>query len=1121
MNRRFVVVASAALLAGLVLTASIVFGPPMLDGQSLEIDPDIGAATGNTARDVTYTIIQRGEADGDITRTVLKAERLQRLDRGVSRLTRPRAEMRYSPTRAMTLSGDSADVIMVDNQPQRGTFTGNVVITLFECDPGQTLITDVTDPRHRTFVSQQVFIDDDDTDFDLATNDIDTDGTVHVTSREVDFFGQGLRLKYNTRRKRIEQLVITEGRYLMFNPEAELEQSADPEDPVDPAEQTEPTEPIERAPSQYYLASFRENVLVREGDRSELFGDETLDIRFSLGREAVTPADPLVPGENARPKPEQDNALGRLLPAIPGWQLAQAGDGSASDVDPTGLPVPEGGVPGLDANGPVGPGTPENAGGGEIDGEPGQPVPPALAQPVTIPAKNLARTMFDHDPARDVVVTWSGQLRLTPLSRKPAVLVDDEDVHFRLVGQNAYAQTTRDDRTDRIDAAEIQYRLATQLVNAIAPDGQPIRITSSTLGQLEGTRLTVNQQEGIGTIEGPGTLTQLPDDQGKSLTLTWTDRLDLELYTETVVAEDVVEDSADAAASGSDSPLRGRPGQVRVTGLKTATFRGDVSADHPDFDLRAGQLTLAFREPNDATGTKNDPMQINAADDVAVNARGDAEDERFAIAAQGLTIDLATDEQGDLYATSMRALLDVKIERPGSVLHCRRVDVSLAPPDPAAKAEAQEGDASRKAYAEVRSLVATGDVQAELDYDGRRVNLAADQLIGDVERDQLTLIANDDRNLAEVFDVDDNRRLSGKKIVMDDQAERVRVDGPGALFAALTDPDLADAALAVTWDKSMRFDNVASEAFFVGDVNATSRRSTDQSELTADELDLRFSPDPEHDPQRLVEPPFELPAQPGEQDREIRSTVARGNVKLVAAAFAPNEPNRPYNRVRIEGPELTFTNRPRTSPATGPIETLVVEGVGLMQIEDYRDREEQGAADEPARPDRNAPDNNGDASVAFTGRGATLFIWQEGMKLDARANTATFIEDVQMVHRPREDDGGEGEVVQLDCQQLIADMEDGGGLGVWMSDAAPDARITAVTADENVRLTRGPRELRGDHLKYTAATALAELWADEGKQVLVNDLETDTLARAERAIWDLTRDRIELQGAQGGATPTR
>lgn len=1113
MNRRFVVVASAALLAGLVLVASIVMGPPNLrDGPDLP-GADLDAATSDSASDVTYTILQRGDSDDDITRTVLRADRLQRLDRGVSRFTRPRAEMRYSPTRAMTLSADSADVIMVKDQPQRGTFTGNVVITLYEAPPGQPLIMDPQDPRHLGFVRLRIFLDDQ-TNFDLATNDIDTPGPVHVTARETDFFGRGLRLKYNSRLKRIEQLVINQGAYLMYNPEAQTA-AIDEEQPAPSPEDPDTPSP----PSQYYLATFKSQVLVREGNRSELFGDEQLDLRFSLGQQAITPPNPIRPGEDdAAPQ-------GSLLPAIPGWQLAQAGE-TATDTPTQTLPTPaQPSTPQAQPEQSEGSDQATNPADEEsqpVDPAPlgrnGQPVPGLLAQPVTIPLVNSVRSMFEHDPDRDIVVTWSGQLRLIPLSEKPDALADDNDVQFQLKGPNAYAQTTRDGRTDRMEAGEIEYLLASQLVNAIAPEGRPVRIVSSTIGSLEGSSITLDQQTGVGVILGPGSITQLPDDEGKALNLAWSDRLELRLYTQALASDPVplsgdLSQAPDAERPGpaeDDAPVLTRDGQVRVTGLQSARFIGNVVATHPDFDCTSEELTLDFREPDELAKRKNDPFRINAAGNVTVHAQGDAEDERFAITAQSLTINLENDERGEVYASSMRALIDVKIERPGNTLTCRQVDVALAPPVTAQPQDPDEEPAeNNKPYAEVRTLLAQGTVMAELDYDGRRVDLAGDRLVADVELDQLTLIANNDRNLAEVYDLDDDRKLSGKLIVMDDQAEQVRVDGPGILAVGLEDPDLAAARLAVAWQRAMNFDNIKSTARFVGQVNATTSRSTDQTELSSDTLDLRFSPDPEHDPRNLLsgddqrQPDADGALSGG--GREVRSAIATGNVRFIASAFETNQPGKPYNRVHIEGPILTFTNRPRTSPTAVPVETLTVDGPGVMLIEDYRPRDQPD--DQDAQPQ---------TRVSFTGRGATAFKWQDSMTLDARSNTATFVNQVRMIHRPREDDDTDGPVVRLYADRLVSDMEDGGGLGVWLSDQAPDARITTVNADHAVRIVHEGRELLGDHLQYTADDQVAELWADEGKRVNIIDTNSGNESSAARAIWDLAKDRIDLRDTAGG-----
>lgn len=1055
MSKRLVVVGGATAVAGLVLGASIVFGPPAVTGGSPQV-PDIdapnlsGKPTDNPnsfsakIKGFGYTLIEVDD-DGEVRGIRLRAERtnVKRLD--VTELIRPRADIRLGSQRAITLTADNADMVMEGEKPREGTFSGNVVITLLQAPEGTTLIIDPKDPAHQPFIQQRIYLDEV-TEFNIEESRINTAGPVHVTSPQVDFFGIGLNLTYNTQRERIEQLIVTEGRYLIYNPDAQApafektNAKADADDPA-PIEQQPP------GPSQFYNATFLDQVVVRDGIENELGGDQ-LSIGFSLGTEAVSP-EPIAPRTSGLP----------ILLALPGGQLAQV----------------------------------------ELDNENPQagPIAPVLPA-VVIPQRNAQRSLFDHDPQRDLLVTWAGTLTVLPLPKKPEKLADDDDVLISLTGENAYAQTTRDGEVQRIETPELQYLLSQELTKALAGQDKPIRIYSTKLGgEIIGQRLTVNPQAGTAQILGPGELVYTNEDDGKKLKLTWSKLLHLELYTE-----------VDHAPLKEGEAEEDRITQTKILGVKTATFDGDVTARHPDFDLDSDKLTLAFVKPDKKNKIDNTPSSINASGNIVVKARGDEEDETFDINAHRLTILLELDEEDEPYASTIRAIDQVKITQPGLVMTCNSVEVELNPPSKDKdNAEDQDGQ-DKEPYAEVRSIFAVGNVVAKIDNDERRLDLVADQLIGDVERNRLTLSANNDNRPVEVIDIAKDQKLTGKLVVMDNQAEVLEIIGTGSLATKISDPNdpdagIEDAFLTINWTESMMFNNVTGHAEFIGNVRSESQRSIDSSELTCDQLNMLFSPDYEHDPIRLIDDDGK-----DAHDRQIRSAVAKGNVQFIASAWETGAPGKITNRMMLRGPKVIITNQPATAIDEQPIETLVVEGQGLMQLEDYRPPQGQDGQDKAT------------SKANMTGRGKTVFLWQDKMILDAQANTAVLTDTVQMVHIPKDKDGKDGDSVQLDCNRLVADMVDTGGLSVWMSDDAPDAQVTMITADDNVYLTQKRlRTMHGDHLKFAAVSNNVELWTDPGKLVEIRDLESDTSSLTQKVVWDLTTDQIEFKAVQGGGAP--
>ncbi len=1104
MSKRLVVVGGATAVAGLVLGASIVFGPPAVTGGGNGVQGNVDAPgikapgeqgqVGANVRGFNYEFFDSNDK-GEVRRGRLRARVANFKPLGITELIEPIADIYLNPRQAITITADKADMEGEDKRVRAGEFTGNVVVTLFEAPEGVELIIDPNNADHERFIRQRIYIDEA-TTFSVEESLINTRGPVHVTSPQVDFYGIGLRLTYNTQRERIEQLVVNEGRYLLYNPDAESSsfngpRSGDDEQRSDEAPGTDDEQPVEPGPSQYYTAQFVGQVLVRDGLASELGGDK-LTIAFSLGTEAISPP-PITP----------DNAAG--LPSLlltPGARLAQADNTTA---DPTTI--------GSDA-----------------------PLPPA----VVIPPINRARSLFSHDPERDLAVTWTDELRVTPLAEKPEQLADDEDAHITLAGEDAYAQTTDDGgETSRIEMARLEYLLSEERTTAWPHDDRLIRITSAALGgEITAQRLTVNQKAGNATLFGPGELTAVSRKDKKPLTVTWTNQLYLELF---------IEDKNNAPTPTlSDSETSGPArSQTEVLGIKTATFSGGVTTTHPDFNLTAsdtpaivvgadpidGRLTLAFdlAEPDEDGKRESRPASINASGRVYVKARGDDPDEVFDITADRLTVELEPVSGDDPYASVIRAAGNVEIKQPRLDMTCQHVSIELNEPKADTERSEAPGTAQQDLYAQVRMITANGDVEGYLDDDKRprRIQFVADTLVADVERDRLTLAAKSKRHPAEVINIDLEEepgqtresisgRITGQLIAMDNRAEVLDIQRAGSLTTRVDDPDnpdatLEDSFLSVSWTESMRFNNVTGEAEFVGEVRSESRRSADASEMTCDKLAMLFSPDYKHDPARLIEDDGE-----DAHDRQIRSATASGNVSFLAYTWA-DDPSKLSNRLQLYGPRVVFTNRPAMQIGEAPVETVVVEGEGRMVLEDYR----------PPPEERDDTENDG-VRAAMTGRGISEFTWKDRMVLDALENNATLLDRIEMTHIPKDEDGRAGQTVLLDCDKLVADMANTGGLSVWLSDDAPDAQVQRIAADGSVVLEqKGLRKVYSDHLTYTAGvdeqtgepTQLVDLWSDNNQLITIEDIKAGDTSQFLTLRWDLITDTTEVKDLRGGTKP--
>jgi hypothetical protein len=167
-----------------------------------------------------------------------------------------------------------------------------------------------------------------------------------------------------------------------------------------------------------------------------------------------------------------------------------------------------------------------------------------------------------------------------------------------------------------------------------------------------------------------------------------------------------------------------------------------------------------------------------------------------------------------------------------------------------------------------------------------------------------------------------------------------------------------------------------------------------------------------------------------------------------------------------------------------------------MLFEDYRPVQEG---------DDNAAAKNAASPISqISGRGATLFTWTGYLRIDVLQNELLIDRNVRMVHRPM----GDTRVATLDCRQLIARLQGEGGLGVWLSDDAPQPELAEVLAIGDVRMRAQDRNVSTDLLSYDAVKQLVVLSANEGRRTMVYEANSTQPLQARHFEWDIARDRV-------------
>ncbi len=518
--------------------------------------------------------------------TVLSWDELEPRTDYVSDFTEPRAEVFFDDGRRLVIEGPAATIFHPGQDPQRGSFDRDVVVTLYEDAPE-----DQPDPPTDTQVMFRIFFDAE-TAFDRDVGQIRSDGPVFVTGPTAEFAGHGLQLTFNPVRDRIESMTIDRGDYLRLRrPAGEgAEQQEDrkhQEDQEDRTVETVDAPPTDFAsagtetdddPPQFYRAEFADDVHVTVGtDEAELLG-AALDVIFTLQDQKDTVA--------GRPE------ASREAPETP-LRLALA----ESDAQ-------------------------RNATGETTD---------AVVLTTLAP-----RSLMSPQPD-DVLVHWTGPLQMLPHEPNDAELVDPTDAVLALRGDEAAPAVLRqlgntgNPSNDpsrfspvTVTADALRYFTASRRIEAQGTPQRPLVLDDPTQGRLTGIALRLTPADAAGRVQGPGRLlayqrrddnevtwvepTSTTDaDPSLALDLTFATHLDL---------------SFDTDAAGDLSALR------------QAVFQGDVRALAYENDDQTQDSPLKTQDASPALDLAAETVILDLATDDAGRTRPTALTARRGVLAQ-------------------------------------------------------------------------------------------------------------------------------------------------------------------------------------------------------------------------------------------------------------------------------------------------------------------------------------------------------------------------------------------------------------------------------------------------------------------------------------------------------
>lgn len=1021
-------------------------------------------------------------------------QRVTPLQQGLIRVDQPGMRVHLAPSRVLQITARSGTFVAPDNQPRSGDFESDVVVTLFETRDGSRPVLSENSPD----IQLRLFLDD--AAFDVDLGQIDSVGPVRLTGPSVDFTGRGLRINYNERRNRLERLEVMEGRELRLKPAALQEARRESPTLSEPGTAPPMTEDKDAEPAPPPRQRRQRAAAADDQADPDATGTDLAD---------------LTPAERRRQRAEAREAREAAQEATfhsgPQFYRAVFHDdvtithpAATATADTLQL------VFSMDEDpSPPGAGTQAARGMSPTGALPTGGPASMWVQLLTLRyavTDTAASTPLFHPAADDLIVHWSGRLVVQPEESAPAGVTGPSDQLLTLTGSPVRIDTPD---AESVTAAAVDYYVRSERVDVFGSDASPLRVVAPSLGTLTGRRLSVDSSKRTGYVEGPGTLDAArADDAARAgeaaslagLRIAWSRRLDLTFFP--------------AAGEHDSATLK----------IESATFHGDVVADHPQFDLRSQQLAVAFAPP---TPAQDEPQlrQIDAAGDVTLSARPADDDvdapSALHLQSQQMTIALAGGADGRTTPTGLTATGATKITLPTQSLWAEEVHVGLS--------------TSAAEKIDVTTLQARRDVRVEMqEAGGGGIAALAHALDADARTGRAELLG---RGGAMARLIREDGELAGHRILLSEQAGQAHVPGAGTLtFVARRHADRPPTHLNIAWTEAMRFDDEAGAATFAGDVVAATASGRDRTRLTSRELRVEFGPVGSDQPDvtsvgNVLGGQREIrritAASPG-GEAVFLATVFRDPADAVDNPVVETDENM-TNRFRLAGPSIVFET------AT---ERVVVTGPGTMLVEDYAQSPAEAQGDPPAtevagsaRGVPTADDSAGGPPMpssqaqaraprpspprqpaALLGKGQTVFRWTGSLVLDAASNDMIIRDDVLMIHRTPSRAG----VVQINCDRLVADQAvSEGGLNAWLAGDAPTPEVQTVRADGSVRIREGTATIVADHAHYdnrpdSRTRGYVDIFSDEGVVTVQDDNEPLGQLTARKLRWHLEDNRFEV-----------
>jgi hypothetical protein len=679
------------------------------------------------------------------------------------------------------------------------------------------------------------------------------------------------------------------------------------------------------------------------------------------------------------------------------------------------------------------------------------PVGPAASEPTA------AVVPQSQPAAQPIVVTWDGKMHMVPTDETTAEPLAPGESIVTMTGSPVHLHRVSPEDGIQSDGvcAKLVYHTADASARLIGDEQTPMVVSqkreNGVVSTITGDSLLYSRVNQLAVIEGAGKA-HLPDpnDQNAAIDASWDKNCIVHL---TVV--------------GNSTPQ-----------ITSAELAGQVTVDHPRFNLTADDLGLVFGGPPGG-GTSQQLKSVRATGNAQCVVHETNETAR-SLAAQELQLFTAEGDDGRLFPKTIQADGAARASQGTDNLNAEHIVISLVPKVAPAQKEIGQDQTVGQGDVQLDALNASDSVRIQsangssATGDSLKIAMVKDQA-------QVTLLG------APAMAKDKDSTLIAKVIHLSGSDQTSDVDGAGELdtLAGGQAQNPADARplqaqpMKITWTQSATMDGKTNLIHVIGDVSAQSTTASGTVN-TAHGSELIAT---------LVSTPATQPTGPVVQgdfnfmrNKQLQSVSLRKKASLESTLRDAG--GAVLRRYYIRSSQIDYDTIARK---------LSVPVPGQMLVEDHT----------------RAPAQNGaQPGIGTGGRGRTAFEWSQELLYDEMSRSAELQGNVKIMHR---DDGKNPNPMFLSADVVHAEFEpiDQSDDAAAQTADTPALQISNLSALHHVEVDTASGPLRCGEADYDPVKQLLVCHAgDEGAVTLV-DSQGNVQASFKEVRIDLQNNTME------------